>query len=89
MGRYVHLGRQTSSSFNDHTEALKFKDVCDRHGPAEAFRIGKRAKPSDGATVASFIDGHLDALSGVEKKTLAEYRRYLTPDIKPVVSSDD
>jgi hypothetical protein len=26
---YVHDGRQTSSSFNNHTEALKFQDVCD------------------------------------------------------------
>jgi Phage integrase, N-terminal SAM-like domain len=35
--------------------------------------------------VASFINEHLDAMSGVEKKTVAEYRRYLTRDIEPVL----
>jgi hypothetical protein len=25
---YVHQGKQTSSSFNDHAEALRFHDVC-------------------------------------------------------------
>jgi hypothetical protein len=83
---YVHAGKQTSSSFNDHGEALQFKDVCDRLGPAEALRIWGAAKPSDGHTVKSFIDGHLDALSGVENKTIAEYRRYLTRDIEPTLA---
>jgi len=79
---YVHQGRQTSSSFNDHAEALKFQDVVNRLGPAEALRIWEAATPTDGHTVASFIDGHLDVLSGVEKKTIAEYRRYLSRDIE-------
>jgi integrase len=82
---YVHQSKQTSSSFNDHSEALKFQDVVDRLGPAEALRIWKAAKPSEGHTVASFIAQHIEALSGVEKKTLAEYQRYLTRDIKPVL----
>jgi hypothetical protein len=30
---YVHNGKQTSSSFNDHSEALRFQDVCNRLGP--------------------------------------------------------
>jgi integrase len=82
---YLHEGKQTSSSFNDHAEALQFQDVCNRIGPAEALRIWKAAKPSDGHTVKNFIDRHLDALSGVEKKTVAEYRRYLTRDIEPTL----
>lgn len=82
---YVHQGKQTSSSFNDHSEALQFQNVCNRLGPAEALRIWEAAKPGDGHTVKSFIDGHLDALSGVEKKTVAEYRRYLIRDIEPTL----
>ena len=65
---YVHQGKQTSSSFNDHAEALRFQDVCNRLGPAEALRIWEAATPGDGHTVASFIDGHLDVLSGVERR---------------------
>ncbi len=82
---YVHQGKQTSSSFNDHAEALRFQDVVNRLGPAEALRIWKAATPSDGQTVKSFIEEHIDALSGVERKTVAEYRRYLTRDIEPIL----
>jgi hypothetical protein len=82
---YVLDGKQTSSSFNDHAEALKFKDVCDRLGPAEARKIWQAAMPQRGQTLGRYLSEHLDALSGVEKKTLAEYRRYLTRDIEPVL----
>ena len=82
---YVHQGKQTSCSFNDPAEANRFKDVVDRLGPAEALRIWKAAQPSDGHTVASFIAQQIQALSGVEKKTLGEYQRYLHRDIGPVL----
>jgi hypothetical protein len=82
---YVYRGRQTSSSFDDHTEALRFQDVVNRLGPAEALRIWEAATPNDGHTVKSFTDEHIAALSGVERKTIAEYRRYLTRDIEPVI----
>jgi hypothetical protein len=75
---YVLDGKQTSSSFNDHSEALKFKDVCDRLGPAEARKIWQTAMPQRGQTLGSYLSEHLDALSGAEKKTRAEYRRYLS-----------
>jgi integrase len=84
---YSFAGKQTSSSFNDHAEALRFQDVCNRLGPVEVRRIWGTAAPKDGPTVASYIHKHLDALSGVEKKTLAEYRRYLTRDIEPVLGT--
>jgi hypothetical protein len=82
---YVLDGKQTSSSFNDHAEALKFKDVCDRLGPAEARKIWQAAMPQRGQTLGRYLSEHLDALSGVEKKTLAQYRLYLTRDIEPVL----
>ena len=72
---YVHHGKQTSSSFNDHPEALRFQDVVNRLGPAEALRIWEVAVPSEGHTVASFIAEHLDSLSGTQEKTGVEYRR--------------
>jgi integrase len=82
---YVHQGKQSSTSFNDHAEALRFQDVCNRLGPAEALRIWQAATPNDGHTVNKFILEHIDSMSGVEKKTIAEYRRYLTRDIGPVL----
>lgn len=41
--------------------------------------------PQRGQTLGSYLSEQLDALSGMEKKTLAEYRRYLTRDIEPVL----
>ncbi|SPM32365.1 Site-specific recombinase XerD, partial [Mycobacterium rhizamassiliense] len=82
---YTFDGKQTSSSFNDHAEALKFQDVCNRLGSAEARRIWKVAIPRHGHTVTSYLTEHLDALAGVEKKTMFEYRRYLVRDIEPVL----
>ena len=82
---YVHQGKQSSISFNDHAAALRFQDVCNRLGPAEALRIWQAATPSDGHPIASFVAGHIAAMSGVEKKTVAEYERYLTRDIEPLL----
>jgi hypothetical protein len=45
---YTLAGKQTSSSFNDHAEALRFQDVCNRLGPAEALKIWKTATPGQG-----------------------------------------
>jgi hypothetical protein len=82
---YVLEGKQSSTSFNDHAEALRFQDVCNRLGPAEALRIWEAATPSDGHTVESFVAEHISAMSGVEKKTVAEYERYLNRDIVPLL----
>lgn len=82
---YVHNGKQSSSSFNDYTEALRFQDVCNRLGPGEALKVWKTMAPRNGHTVESYINDHLNTLSGVKKKTVTEYRRYLTRDIEPVL----
>jgi integrase len=82
---YVHEGKQSSTSFNDHAEALRFQDVCNRLGPAEALRIWQAATPSGAHTVNQLILEHINSMSGVEKKTIAEYQRYLTRDIGPVL----
>ena len=82
---YRHNGRQTSTSFGDHAEALKFQDVCNRLGPAEALRIWETKLPKDSINVGDFVSGHIESLSGLEQKTLVEYRRYLTRDIEPTL----
>jgi integrase len=82
---YSYEGRQTSSSFNDHQVALKFQDVCNRLGPAEALKIWESKLPKDEITVRAFIKKHLEVISGVERKTITEYQRYLSRDIEPVL----
>ena len=41
--------------------------------------------PCDRHSVASYLTEHIDALSGVERKTMAEYQRYLSCDIEPTL----
>jgi hypothetical protein len=42
---YTRAGKQTSTSFNDHGEALRFQDLCNRLGSAEALKIWGRPPP--------------------------------------------
>ena len=62
---YVHQGRQTSSSFNDHVEALRFQDVCNRLGPAEALKVWKASTPRRGHTLKSYVTEHLGQLRAI------------------------
>ncbi|KZS58819.1 hypothetical protein A4G26_01570 [Mycobacterium kansasii] len=43
--------------------------------------------PQPPLTVGTWIGRHLDALSGIERKTLTEYKRYLTRDIEPILGA--
>jgi hypothetical protein len=49
---YTRAGKQTSTSFNDHGEALRFQDLCNRLGSAEALKIWGRP-PHQGHTVVA------------------------------------
>lgn len=82
-------GRQTSLPFTDPASAEVFRTACNELGPAKALALhGIDPGPVrnvGGTTVAQYLRSHIDALTGVEKKTVAEYRRYLDQDIKPVI----
>src|SRR5271156_1973656 len=52
---YAPDGKQTSSSFNDHREAVDFQQLVNRVGPAKAIEIWRTRQPTDnGHTVASW-----------------------------------
>ncbi|HTQ16820.1 hypothetical protein [Mycobacterium sp.] len=36
---YVQNGKQTSSSFNEHREALRFQELVNRTSPAKALEV--------------------------------------------------
>lgn len=79
---YVHNGRQTSSSFDDHAEALRFQELVNRTSPARALEVWAAQAPGlDGFTVASWCAHHVDHLTGVNEATRARYRRYIANDI--------
>jgi integrase len=81
---YALDGKQTSSSFNDHREAVDFQQLVNRVGPAKAIEIWRTRQPTDdGHTVASWCSYHIDHLTGINQATRTQYRRYVANDIAP------
>lgn len=81
---YVLHGKQTSSSFNDHTEALRFQELANRTSPAKALEVWATHAPgADGFTMASWLAYHVDHLTGANEATRKKYRRYIANDIAP------
>lgn len=84
-------GRQSALTLNDPRQAEAMVALIKAHGCERALEMhGIESAPRrhDAAppwTVGGWIDCHIDALSGVERKTIAEYRRYLTRDIDPAL----
>ncbi len=81
---YVLNGKQTSSSFNNHAEALRFQELANRTSPAKALEVWTTQVPgAHGFTVASWCTHHVDHLTGVNEATRTRYQRYIANDIAP------
>ncbi|MCV7229099.1 site-specific integrase [Mycolicibacterium komossense] len=83
--------RQTSVPFTDESEAEKFRVLVNAVGgkrAMEASGIGETHKSvKAGPTLAEYLARHIAGLSGVERKTITEYQRYLQNDIAPVLGA--
>ena len=81
---YSLNGKQTSSSFDDHREAVDFQTLANRLGAAKAIEIWRIRQPADeGHTVASWCNHHIDDLTGVNQATRNKYRSFVVNDIAP------
>lgn len=79
-------GRQSQTSFPDQRQAEKFCALVDALGPVEALakaNISDTKPAMSKQTVTECLTKHIASLSGVERKTITEYNRYLTNDITP------
>jgi integrase len=80
-------GRQTSVTFDDLQAAEGFRDLVDSVGGSRAMAawgIADLPKVNNlGPTLPDYLTGHIDQLTGVEQKTLDDYRRYVRRDITP------
>ncbi|WP_310773655.1 tyrosine-type recombinase/integrase [Mycobacterium sp. Z3061] len=81
---YVLDGKQSSSSFDDHREAVDFQTLANKAGPSKAVEVWATARPAAaGFTVASWCNHYVEHLTGVNDGTRARYRRYIANDIVP------
>jgi hypothetical protein len=74
-------GKQTSASFGDHAEAVKFCELANRTSPAKALEVW-RAERQHGTTVAQWAQHHIEHLN-IGQATIKKYREYLRNDIEP------
>ncbi|POX92237.1 site-specific integrase [Mycobacterium kansasii] len=83
-------GRQSSTSFADAKQAARFCKLVDSLGPERAMEVAGIAdtqRSLSTLTVGEWLDRHIGSLSGVERKTISEYKRYATRDIGPVLGA--
>lgn len=84
--RFRNNQRETSVSFDDHAEAIKFQSLLDQVGPDKALEISRIvAAPHRETTVRSWLTKHNDSLTGVDAGTLKRYCAYVRNDIGPVL----
>ncbi|ORW04766.1 site-specific integrase [Mycobacterium kyorinense] len=82
--------RQSSTSFPDQKEAKRFCALVDSHGAERALELAGIAdtqRPLSTLTVAEWLDRYIGSRSGVEKKTITEYKRYAERDIGPALGA--
>lgn len=86
---YTLDGRQTSVTFTDEPSAEKFRTLVDTVGARramDAWGIADtvKANPADSVPLlTTWLADHISQLTGVEQKTVDDYRRYIRLDIEP------
>lgn len=89
--RYRIDGRQASTSVSDESAARELATLMDAVGPERALRAYGVERPTrperSGLTVAEWVEHYIDHLSGVDKRTVADYRSYLRRDIGPAIGA--
>ncbi|MCV7255254.1 site-specific integrase [Mycobacterium hackensackense] len=80
-------GRQSSLPFDDRKAAEAFCTLVNNVGATRALEIHniepgrRRADTPTGLTVGQWLTRHIDHLTGVEQKTIDDYRRYVRRDL--------
>lgn len=75
-------GRQSSVTFTDADEAEQFRAMATTIGARRALNAWgiadttRSAPERDAATLADWLEAHIDQLTGCEQKTIDDYRRY-------------
>jgi integrase len=87
---YRHNGKQSSLSFDDHTAAVKFREMIDRYGVERALAtvgVDQAPQSTRGLTVEQFLLRHIEHLTGVDRNTADKYRAYVRNDVGPALGA--
>ncbi len=82
--------RQSSVTFAAEKEAKRFFALVESHGAERALELAGIAdtqRPMSALTVAEWLDRYIGSRSGVEKKTITEYKRYAERDLGPALGA--
>ncbi|MCV7424396.1 site-specific integrase [Mycobacterium yunnanensis] len=76
-------GKQRCLTFDDHSVALRFKDLVEQVGATRAEEIARiERRPRQSLTVEQWLTHYVDHLSGVDKRTSDDYRGYIRTDFR-------
>jgi hypothetical protein len=83
---YRARGRQRSTFFDDHGEALNFRDLVDQLGPENAREIARLTNQAGPNPDRRRMAGPLRRpLTGLDPRTIQKYRGYLRADVAPAL----
>ncbi|WP_421841370.1 tyrosine-type recombinase/integrase [Mycobacterium sp.] len=83
-------GQQTCLTFDNPEMAETFRVAVDQLGADKAMelhRIDREPRATAGMTVADWLKHHIDHLTGVDPRTIEDYRSYVRKDIAPVLGA--
>lgn len=87
---FRHDGEQTCLTFDDPKLAETFRTAVDQLGAARAIqihRVERQPRARSSLTVEAWIGHHIDHLTGVDPRTVEDYRSYLRKDIAPMLGA--
>ncbi len=80
--------RESSKTFETRSAAEALRELINRVGVFEALRLAEidgAPRPIKGPTVADWVADYIEHLTGVNKNTREDYRKYLANDIAPAL----
>lgn len=82
--RFRHEGKQSTKSFVDAASANRWANILRQVGPTEALALLSSAATGDAPTVETYAHTYIESLSGVEGKTVEDYRTFMRLHISPI-----
>lgn len=87
---FRHNGQQTCLTFDDLAMAETFRTAVDRLGADKALqlhRIDRVPRATATMTVEQWLNHHIDHLTGIDERSVKDYRRYVRNDIAPTIGA--